>query len=138
MKTFQLLLLLLPAACLAQTDSLPVAPPETETIWMVVEEMPQFPGGRPALEKYLHENLRYPGEARQAGVKGTVYIGFVVCRDGSICNPQVMRGIGYGCDQEALRLIREMPRWLPGKQRGQPVLVRYSLPIRFFFPSQPR
>jgi protein TonB len=61
-----------------------------------------------------------------------VYIGFVVCPDGSICDPQVLRGIGYDCDQEALRLIREMPRWLPGKQRGQPVAVRYSLPVRFF------
>jgi protein TonB len=132
MKPFQLLLLLLLAArCLAQTDTPAVA--RDETIWSVVEEMPQFPGGRPALEKYLRENLRYPEEARQAGLKGTVYIGFVVCRDGSTCDPQVLRGIGYDCDQEALRLIREMPRWLPGKQRGQPVAVRYSLPVRFFF-----
>ncbi len=138
MKMFHplLLLLLLPLAadCLAQTDAPAVAP--GETIWMVVEEMPLFPGGRPALEKHLRENMRYPEEANRAGIKGTVNIGFVVCRDGSICDPRVLRGIGYGCDEEALRLIREMPRWLPGKQRGQPVPVRYSLPIRFFFPSQ--
>jgi protein TonB len=130
---FLLLFVWLPLLCAAQTDTPAVAPPEGETIWMVVEEMPQFPGGRPAWEKYLRENLRYPEEAKRAGIKGTVHIGFVVCEDGSILNPQLLRGIHPDCDREALRLVSEMPNWLPGKQRGQPVRVRYSLPVRFFF-----
>lgn len=115
--------------CAAQTDSLPALTPEK--VWRVVEEMPAYPGGRPAWEQYLRRHLRYPEEARRAGVKGSVYVEFTVCEDGSILNPQVVRGIGYGCDQEALRLIGQMPDWVPGKQGGRPVPVRYILPITF-------
>lgn len=99
---------------------------------MVTEQMPTYPGGRPAWEKYLRENLRYPAEAQTEQVQGTVYVAFIIRPDGSVDNPQVVKGIGHGCDEEALRLVREMPNWIPGKQGGQPVSVRYSLPVSFF------
>jgi TonB family protein len=130
MKTTKLLLLLLLSPlCAAQTDSLQAATPEK--VWRVVEEMPTYRGGRPAWEQYLRQHLRYPEEERQAGVKGTVYVGFTVCEDGSILNPQVLRAIGYGCDQEALRLIAEMPNWVPGRQNGRAVPVYLALPVKF-------
>ena len=132
MKTHPLLLLLfvsLPSLCDAQIDSLPAATPEK--VWQVVEEMPTYRGGRPAWEQYLRQNLRYPEEARRAGVKGPVYVGFTVCEDGSILNPQLLRGIRPDCDREALRLISEMPNWVPGQQNGQAVPVYLALPVKF-------
>jgi len=132
MKTLPLLLLLLGTfspGCVAQTDPLPAAGPEK--VWKVVEEMPTYRGGRPAWEQYLRQNLRYPGAAKRAGVKGNVYVGFTVCADGSILNPEIVRGIHYDCDQEALRLVAEMTDWVPGRQKGVPVPVYYVLPIRF-------
>ena len=126
---FLLLLAAFSPCCVAQTDSLPAASPEK--IWKVVEEMPTYRGGRPAWEQYLRQNLRYPEAAKRAGVRGNVYVGFTVCEDGSILNPEIVRGIQYDCDREALRLVAEMPNWVPGKQGGRPVPVRYVLPIRF-------
>jgi TonB family protein len=133
METTKLLLLLLFALlsplCAAQTDSLPAATPEK--VWRVVEEMPTYRGGRPAWEQYLRQNLRFPEEARRTGVKGSVYVGFTVGEDGSILNPQVLRGIRPDCDREALRLIAEMPNWVPGRQNGRAVPVYLALPVKF-------
>lgn len=105
---------------------------ETEPeVYIVAEQMPQFPGGEAALFQYLSKQLVYPASAREAHISGTVYILFTVAADGSILNPVVGRGIGGGCDEEALRVVRAMPRWLPGKQMGRAVSVRFTLPIRF-------
>ncbi|MHC1777503.1 MAG: energy transducer TonB [Lentimicrobium sp.] len=100
-------------------------------IFTVVEESPQFPGGDEARLRFLTENIRYPQEAREASIQGTVHITFVVEKDGSIGDVRVLRGIGGGCDEEAVRVIRKMPRWLPGKQRGKPVRVQFNMPIKF-------
>jgi TonB family protein len=102
-----------------------------EEIFTVVEESPQYPGGEEAWQKYLAENFSYPQAAREASIQGTVYVSFVIEKDGSITEPVVLRGIGAGCDEEALRVIKQMPRWIPGKQRGKAVRVRHNIPFKF-------
>lgn len=97
----------------------------------VVEQQPEFRGGTAGLAAFLQKNLRYPAEAARANISGRVYVAFVVNADGSIVDAQVTKGIGFGCDEEALRVIRMMPKWRPGKQSGQPVRVRFNLPIVF-------
>jgi periplasmic protein TonB len=104
---------------------------EEDVIFTVVEDQPSFPGGEEARIRYLTENLRYPQMAREAGIQGTVFVTFVVERDGSVTDVRVLRGIGGGCDEEAVRVVRNMPRWEPGRQRGQPVRVQFNMPIRF-------
>lgn len=105
-----------------------VAEPE---IFSIVEDMPSFPGGEAKLFEYLGKSTKYPSMAKDAGVQGVVYVTFVVMEDGSIKNVKVLRGIGGGCDEEAVRVVESMPSWSPGKQRGKPVRVQYNLPIRF-------
>ncbi len=104
---------------------------EEDVIFTVVEDQPQFPGGEEARQKFLEENLRYPQMAREAGIQGTVFVTFVVETDGSVTDVRILRGIGGGCDEEAVRVVRMMPRWEPGRQRGQPVRVQFNMPIRF-------
>ncbi|MCW5900149.1 MAG: energy transducer TonB [Flavobacteriales bacterium] len=104
---------------------------EEEQIFTIVEEMPSFPGGEAELFKYLGKNIKYPQMATDAGISGVVYVTFVVDRDGKIRDVKVLRGIGGGCDEEAVRVVKAMPPWKPGKQRGKPVTVQYNLPIRF-------
>jgi len=96
-----------------------------------VEVMPSFPGGEMEMMKYLSKNLKYPEQAKDAEAQGTVLISFVVDKEGQISNPNVKRGIGYGCEEEAIRVIKNMPLWSPGKMNGQKVNVEYVLPIRF-------
>jgi TonB family protein len=96
-----------------------------------VEEMPQFPGGDKARLAYLMKTLRYPDYARQKNIVGRVTIKFVVEEDGVVTNAELMQGIGGGCDEEALRVIGQMPDWKPGTVQGIPVQVYYILPIRF-------
>ena len=105
---------------------------ETETqIFTVVENEPEFPGGMEALYKYLAQNIKYPQLARDNGITGKVYVTFVVERDGSIANPKVLRDIGGGCGAEAIRVVKAMPKWTPGKQRGKAVRVQFNLPVNF-------
>jgi len=103
----------------------------TDEPFTVVEQWPEFRNGQSGLAAFLQKNLRYPAEASRAGIAGRVYVAFVVNADGSIVDAQVTKGIGFGCDEEALRVIRLMPRWKPGKQSGQPVRVRFTMPIVF-------
>ena len=93
--------------------------------------MPSFPGGEAKLFQYLGENMKYPAMARDAGITGVVYVTFVVKEDGKIDGVRILRGVGGGCDEEAIRVVKSMPRWTPGKQRGKSVRVQYNLPIRF-------
>lgn len=104
---------------------------EEAQIFSVVEESPSYPGGDEARMKYLRENLKYPQLARESNIDGTVYIEFVVERDGSISKPTIKRDIGGGCGEEALRVVKAMPKWAPGKQRGKPVRTQFVLPIKF-------
>ncbi|MCF8230976.1 MAG: energy transducer TonB [Bacteroidales bacterium] len=102
-----------------------------DKVFVVVEDQPQFPGGEKARKRYLSNNIEYPQLARESGIEGTVYVTFVVEKDGSITDVRVLRGIGGGCDKEAIRVVKEMPKWKPGKQRGKPVRVQFNMPIRF-------
>ncbi len=97
----------------------------------IVDEMPEFPGGTKALIEYLQKNIKYPESARKQKIEGHVYINFVISRKGKILLPYVVRGIDKACNEEALRVIRNMPSWKPGKQKGKPMLVRYNLPVSF-------
>ena len=98
---------------------------------MVVEEQPQFPGGEQARMQYLADNISYPQKAREEGIQGTVYVTFVVEKDGSIADVRILRGIGGGCDEEAMEVVENMPDWKPGKQDGEPVRTQFNMPIRF-------
>ena len=110
----------------------PVEEEEEEVIFMVVESMPEFPGGQQALFKYLAENVKYPVIAQENGIQGRVICQFVVNKDGSIVEVVAVRSSGEASlDKEAIRVIKSMPKWKPGKQRGKPVRVKYTVPVNF-------
>jgi protein TonB len=100
-------------------------------VYMVVEQQPEFPGGLAAMMKFLQTNIKYPSQARRMGTEGSVFVEFVVDQAGNINNPRVIKGIGSGCDEEAVRVIQKMPPWKPGKQNGKAVKVRFVLPVKF-------
>lgn len=105
--------------------------PKTDEPFVIVEQQPAFPGGMDGLRNFLSKNLNYPRQAAAAGVSGRVYISFVVNADGSLTDVEVLKGIGFGCDEEARRVIKAMPRWQPGRQSGRAVRVKFNLPISF-------
>lgn len=110
----------------------PVEEEEEEVVFMVVESMPEFPGGQQALFKYLAENVKYPVIAQENGIQGRVICQFVVNKDGSIVDVVAVRSSGEpSLDKEAIRVIQSMPKWKPGKQRGKPVRVKYTVPVNF-------
>ena len=100
-------------------------------IFTVVEAMPTFPGGDSERMRFLQDNIKYPQMARESGIQGTVYVTFVVEPNGSVSDVRILRGIGGGCDEEAIRVIKLMPKWEPGMQRGKPVRVQFNMPIKF-------
>lgn len=107
---------------------------EEPEVFVIVEQMPEFPGGQGDLFKFLASNTKYPSMAKENGIEGTVYVGFVVMEDGSISKVHIKRGLsggGAGIDEEALRVVKLMPKWKPGMQRGKNVRVAYTLPFKF-------
>ena len=100
-------------------------------IFTVVESMPEYIGGDEARMSFLQENIKYPQLARESGIQGTVFVTFVVETNGSVTDVRVLRGIGGGCDEEAVRVVKLMPKWKPGMQRSKPVRVQFTMPIRF-------
>jgi TonB family protein len=106
-------------------------PKDENYIFGVVEQMPSFPGGNKALMKFLDDNLRYPAEARAMGIQGRVIVTFVVERDGNIDSIKVIKKVSPELDREALRVIRLMPKWNPGKQNGKTVRTKYTIPVIF-------
>ncbi len=113
-------------------------PPEIEEeeiveaeIFKVVEEMPEFPGGAAKMMEYIQKNIKYPMMARESDIQGRVFVNFVVEPNGEISNVEVLRGIGGGCDEEAVRVVKSMPSWKPGKQRGSAVRCAFTVPIIF-------
>jgi TonB family protein len=104
---------------------------QNEEVFVVVEDMPQYPGGEEARIKFMIENIKYPEEARKKGVEGTVYVTFVIEKDGTINSIKILRGIGSGCDEEAIRVISLMPKWKPGMQDGKTVRFQFNMPIKF-------
>lgn len=104
---------------------------EEQQIFQVVEEMPEFPGGMAECMKFLAKNIKYPTIAQENGVQGRVIVQFVVNKDGTIVDPVVVRSVDPYLDKEALRVIKAMPKWKPGKQRGKAVRVKYTVPVTF-------
>lgn len=101
------------------------------TILTICDIMPTFPGGESELMFFLRDNIKYPQLAREGNVQGCVYVQFVINADGVISNVTVLKGIGGGCDEEAIRVVKLMPPWIPGKQNGKPVNILFTLPIRY-------
>lgn len=99
--------------------------------YKIVEVAPEFPGGVVALMKYLRKNTRYPKDAKKNNIKGTVYTSFVIDENGIASNAKILEGLGYGCDEEAMRVISLMPNWIPAQTKGKPVKCEFNLPIRF-------
>ncbi|TGE03803.1 energy transducer TonB [Hymenobacter fodinae] len=144
LRTFTLVCFLLLAAAdvIGQALTVTTSPVANETgtggavaaspkVYETVDEMPTYPGGAPAFLKFLQTKLKYPEEALHKNINGKVFVSFVVDEQGRILDPTVVRGLGAGLDQEALRLVRIMPWWTPGRLNGQPVRVAYTLPITF-------
>jgi len=109
----------------------PVLEPKNTEPYYIVDQMPEFPKGDTALIKYLKNNLSYPDAAKKAGTKGKVYVRFVVEPNGSFSNIRVVKSLSPECDAEAIRLVKSMPRWIPGKLQGQNVAVWYTVPLSF-------
>jgi len=103
-------------------DNTPIAIPQF---------MPEFPGGLSQLYAFLGKNIKYPQLAKETNIQGTVFVNFIVEKDGSISNVTILRSIGGGCDEEAIRVVQAMPKWKPGMQMGEPVRVSYNLPVKF-------
>ncbi|NOU48316.1 MAG: energy transducer TonB [Bacteroidales bacterium] len=114
-----------------QLDQSEVTDEAYEKPFTIVEQMPEFPGGAASMMKYIATNVKYPAMARETGISGNVFVSFVVNRKGEIKDVKVLRGIGGGCDEEAIRVVMSMPNWIPGKQNGKPVPVQFNLPIKF-------
>ncbi|MDX8339564.1 energy transducer TonB [Draconibacterium sp. IB214405] len=104
---------------------------DTDQIFFIVEDMPEFPGGDDALKKYIANSLSYPEDAHKNGIQGKVYVSFVVEKDGSVGEAKIERGVDPSLDKEALRVVKALPQWKPGKQRGKAVRVKYTVPINF-------
>lgn len=104
---------------------------DEDVIFTVVEQQAEFDGGFEAMAKFIGKNMKYPAQARRMGVEGSVFVSFVVDKEGNISDPQVIKGISADCDKEAIRVVKAMPPWKPGKQNGKPVKSRFVLPIKF-------
>lgn len=121
----------------AEVDNLQNPPPQkkkklaNDEIFVVVENQPEFPGGDEALNKFLSDSIRYPVEAQDKGIQGRVICNFIVMKDGSISDVQVVHGVDPLLDAEAVRVLKLMPNWKPGTHRGEAVNVRYTLPVVF-------
>jgi protein TonB len=102
-----------------------------DKVFEKVEDMPEFPGGEQAMMDFVGKNVQYPKEAMEKEISGRVLVGFIVEKDGSVNEVKIVRGIGGGCDEEAVRVVKAMPKWKPGKEKGKPVRVSYMMPIFF-------
>jgi TonB family protein len=109
---------------------------DTDEVFTIAEEDPTFPGGVAAMRKWLMYNLKYPPVAEKTGISGKVFMEFVVGRDGAIRNITIARGVDPSLDKEAMRVVSQMPKWIPGKQGGKPVSVKFTMPITFMLPQK--
>ena len=100
-------------------------------VFTVVDEMPEFPGGDEAYYEFLSKNMVYPAMAKEQEIQGRVWVGFTVQKDGSITDVKIIRGIGGGCDEEVVRVMKLMPKWKPGKQAGKEVICTFRMPVNF-------
>ncbi|MDR6805046.1 TonB family protein [Dyadobacter sp. BE34] len=105
--------------------------PSSEKVFGGVEQQPEYPGGTKAMYKFINANLHIPAEAKEAGISGKVFTSFYIEVTGEITKVTVLKGLGFGCDEEAVRMIESMPKWKPGKVYSKPVRVKYNLPVSF-------
>jgi TonB family protein len=110
-------------------------PDNNEEVFIIVDQHPQYPGGDEARLEFLRNNIVYPAEAKEQGIQGTVYIGFIVEKDGTVSNVKIVRGVHKLIDDEAIRATKLMPNWIPGIQKGKVVRVSYNMPIKFTIPA---
>lgn len=125
-----------PAPPAVQKPEKPASGKATKTggnkdVYMQVEQMPEFPGGNEAMAKYIGESVKYPEEAKKKGIQGICYVTFIIEKDGTVSTTKIIRGIGGGCDEESIRVVKNMPKWAPGKDKGKPVRVQFNMPISF-------
>lgn len=104
---------------------------QSDPVFRFVEQMPEFAGGMPAMNHYLSDSIRYPSSAYINHIQGRVIVQMVIKSDGRVSDTKIIKGLGYGCDEEAIRVVSQMPKWNPGKQNGTAVDVYYTLPITF-------
>lgn len=104
---------------------------ESDRVFSVVEQMPSFPGGMGAMMQYLSSNIKYPKEAEKKGIQGRVLLSFIVQTDGSITDVRISKSVDPSLDKEAIRVVKSMPKWIPGRQNGEPVRVKYTFPVTF-------
>jgi protein TonB len=109
-----------------------------EEVFIMTEQPPKYIGGEETRLKFIQENLVYPQEAKEKRIQGTVYVGFIVEKDGSLSDIKVPKGIGGGCDKEAVRVVLMMPNWEPAKVRGKEVRMHYNMPIKFTLTAEKR
>ena len=105
-----------------------------DAIYVIVEEMPKFPGGNKALSQFLQRNIKYPKLAQDHKIQGTLYVSFIIRKDGSVSEARVIQGLGMGCDEEAIRVVNMMPKWSPGRRKGVSVNIILQMPIKFVLP----
>ncbi|MBR4300680.1 MAG: energy transducer TonB [Bacteroidales bacterium] len=117
-------------SAMAQTDEV------DDAVFVVVEKSPEFPGGDDSLYAFIGRNIKYPEAAKKNKIEGRVFVTFVIEKDGQVSSAKILRDIGGGCGEEALRVVNSMPKWKPGTQRGNPVRVQFNLPIMFQLQKQ--
>jgi TonB family protein len=115
----------------AAAINVPETSVKADSVFVVVDQMPEFPGGVPALLKFISSEVKYPEDAKKSGTHGKVIVNFIVNKEGKVVNPKITRGVSPSIDQEALRVVNKMPQWKPGKNKGELVSVKYTLPIAF-------
>ena len=125
------LIVMLVLAVLCITSAMAQTVVVDDEIFLVVENEPEFPGGEDSLYAYIARNIVYPEAAKKAKLEGQVFVTFVVEKDGQVSSAKLLRDIGGGCGEEAIRVVKSMPKWKPGTYRGKPVRVQYHIPLRF-------
>ena len=125
------LILLVVVALFCSTSVMAQTEVEDDAIFVVAENAPEFPGGSDSLYAYIARNIKYPETAKKEKIEGRVFVTFVIEKDGQVSNAKILRDIGGGCGEEALRVVKNMPKWKPGTQRGNPVRFQFNLPVSF-------
>ena len=130
------LILLAAVALFCGTSAMAQSDDVDDAVFVVVEKSPEFPGGNDSLYAFIGRNIKYPEAAKKNKIEGRVFVTFVIEKDGQVSSAKILRDIGGGCGEEALRVVNSMPKWKPGTQRGNPVRVQFNLPIMFQLQKQ--
>lgn len=125
------LILLVVVALFCSTSVMAQTEVEDDAIFVVAENAPEFPGGSDSLYTYIARNIKYPETAKKEKIEGRVFVTFVIEKDGQVSSAKILRDIGGGCGEEAIRVVKNMPKWKPGTQRGNPVRFQFNLPVSF-------